>query len=51
MKAVVYRVPCERAVTPVPDPEPGLAEERLTASGRDRGLRDGPACPKPALAP
>jgi hypothetical protein len=51
MKAVVYQVPGERAVTPVPDQEPSLGEGRLAASGRDRRLQDVLACPKPALAP
>jgi hypothetical protein len=51
MKAVVYQVPGERAVAPVADPEPGLGEGRRPASGRDRRLRDGLACPKAALAP
>jgi hypothetical protein len=50
MKAVVCQVPCELAVTPAPDPEPGPGEGRLTASGRDRRLRDDPARSKAALA-
>jgi hypothetical protein len=38
MKAVVYQVPREFAVTSAPDPgpDPGLAEVRLRTSGRGR---------------
>ena len=36
MKAVVYRVPHEFAVTSVPDPEPGPGKVRLLTSGRGR---------------
>jgi hypothetical protein len=51
MKAMVYQVPCELSVMPVPDPGPGPDEGRLLVSGRDRLLRDGPVGQKEALAP